>query len=93
LPQIYTSVFHESLDSLDTYEEIYNEYFDVAPSSQYPRYDLLGYDLTRHFLHLVAQKDTAVIQESWSGAQSVIQYLPSAKHRGFENQKIVVIRK
>ena len=93
LPQIYTSVFHESLDSLDTYEEIYNEYFDVAPSSQYPRYDLLGYDLTRHFLHLVAQKDTAVIQESWSGAQSVIQYLPSARHRGFENQKIVVIRK
>ena len=93
LPQIYTSVFHESFDSLDTYEEIYNEYFDVAPSSQYPRYDLLGYDLTRHFLHLVAQKDTAVIQESWSGAQSVIQYLPSAKHRGFENQKIVVIRK
>lgn len=93
LPQIYTSVFHESLDSLDTYEEIYNEYFDVAPSSQYPRYDLLGYDLTRHFLHLVAQKDTAVIQESWSGTQSVIQYLPSAKHRGFENQKIVVIRK
>lgn len=93
LPQIFTSVFHESLDSIDTYEEIYNEYFDVAPSSQYPRYDLLGYDLTRHFLHLVAQKDTAVIQESWSGAQSVIQYLPSAKHRGFENQKIVVIRK
>ena len=93
LPQIYTSVFHESLNSLETYEEIYNEYFDVAPSSQYPRYDLLGYDLTRHFLHLVAQKDTAVIQESWSGAQSVIQYLPSAKHRGFENQKIVVIRK
>jgi hypothetical protein len=93
LPQIYTSVFQESLDSLDTYEDIYNEYFDVAPSSQYPRYDLLGYDLTKHFLHLLAQKDTAVIHESWSGAQSVIQYLPSAKHRGFENQKIVVIRK
>ena len=93
LPQIYTSVFQESLDSLDTYEEIYNEYFDVAPSSQYPRYDLLGYDLTKHFLYLLVQKDTAVLQESWSGAQSVIQYEPSTLHRGLENQKIAVIRK
>ena len=93
LPQIYTSVFQESLDSLDTYEEIYNEYFDVAPSSQCPRYDLLGYDLTKHFLHLLVQKDTAVLKESWTGVQSVIQYQPSTKHRGFENQKIVVIRK
>jgi hypothetical protein len=93
LPQIYTSVFQESLDSLDTYEEIYNEYFDVVPSSQYPRYDLLGYDLTKHFLYLLVEKDTAVLQESWSGAQSVIQYHPSTQHRGFENQKIVVVRK
>ena len=93
LPQIYTSVFQESLDSLDTYEEIYNEYFDVVPSSQYPRYDLLGYDLTKHFLYLLVEKDTAVLQESWSGAQSVIQYHSSTQHRGFENQKIVVVRK
>jgi hypothetical protein len=93
LPQIYTSVFQESLDSLDTYEEIYNEYFDVVPSSQYPRYDLLGYDLTKHFLYLLVEKDTAVLQESWSGAQSVIQYHQSTQHRGFENQKIVVVRK
>jgi hypothetical protein len=93
LPQIYTSVFHEVLGVSETYDAIYKQYFKVEPSAKDPRYDLLGYDLTKHLIYLLQQSDTRALQESWMGVQSAIQYNRSLIHSGYENQKISVIRK
>jgi hypothetical protein len=93
LPQIYTSVFHGDSISSEQYDMMYEEYFETLPSSQYPRYDLLGYDLTKHFLRLIQNPDTNTLQEPWDGVQSSIQYMPSSTHQGYENKKISVIRK
>ena len=93
LPQIYTSVFYEELVSPEEYEELYATYFDTKPSAQSPRYDLLGYDLTKHFIELLQSLDTTLLSEDWIGVQSAIQYQPSSVHAGYENKKISVIRK
>ena len=93
LPQIYTSVFYEELVSPEAYEELYATYFDTKPSAQSPRYDLLGYDLTKHFIELLQSSDTTLLSEDWIGVQSAIQYQPSSVHAGYENKKISVIRK
>jgi hypothetical protein len=93
LPQIYTSVFYEELVSPEAYEELYSTYFDAKPSAQSPRYDLLGYDLTKHFIELLQSSDTMSLSNDWMGVQSAIQYQPSSVHAGYENKKITVIRK
>ena len=93
LPQIYTSVFYEELVSPEAYEELYSTYFDAKPSAQSPRYDLLGYDLTKHFISLLQASDTSALSNDWMGVQSAIQYQPSSVHAGYENKKITVIRK
>ena len=60
LPQIYTSVFYEDLVSPEAYEELYATYFETKPSAQFPRYHLLGYDLTKHFIELLQSSDTTM---------------------------------
>lgn len=59
LPQIYTTIFAtDSLVSLDEYEQAYDLYFGHAHASNYPRFDVLGYDLTRQFLAFLKGQDT-----------------------------------
>ena len=93
LPQIYTTVFYEELVSPEAYEEVYATYFDAQPSAQSPRYDLLGYDLTKHFISLLQASDTSALSNDWMGVQSAIKYQASSLHAGYENKKITVIRK
>jgi hypothetical protein len=93
LPQIYTSIFKDQVTSPMEYKQIYQRYFDSKPLAQYPRYDLLGYDLTKHLIVILQAESDASVEEIWNGAQSVIQYQPSSTHAGYENQQISVIRK
>lgn len=93
LPQIYTSIFRDQVTSPMEYKQIYQRYFDSKPLAQYPRYDLLGYDLTKHLIAILQAESDASVEEIWNGAQSVIQYQPSSTHAGYENQQISVIRK
>lgn len=95
LPQIYTSVFSDSISVTDTYTETFQQYFRHTLSSELPRYDLLGYDQTRHLLHLLQNNnltDSAALQ-IWYGTQSNIQYQKSNLDGGYENQMIHIIRK
>lgn len=57
LPQIYATIFaSDSVSSAFDYEQAYKLYFGHSHASNNPRYDLLGYDLTRQFLaHLRKQ--------------------------------------
>lgn len=94
LPQIYTTVFSDELTIPDTYAEVYSSFFGHELSSTRPYYDLLGYDLTRHLLHMLQNDelgaDTTLL---WNGVQSPIQYHRTGEHGGYENQMIQIIHK
>lgn len=51
LPQVYATIFAtDSVVSTDIYEQAYDLYFGHSHASDHPRFDLLGYDLTRQFI-------------------------------------------
>ena len=95
LPQIYTTIFSDSIDNYNAYMQVYQQYFDHPLASEQPRYDLLGYDQTRHMLQLLQQyKLTDTIDtQLWNGIQSNIQYHQVSPNGGYENQLIHIIRK
>lgn len=98
LPQLYTSAFSDSVNIPAAYTQAFTEYFGHDLSSEHPRYDLLGYDLTLHLLRMLQQahKDetnTLPTDSIWSGTQTNIQYKQVSADGGYENQTIHVIRK
>lgn len=93
LPQIYTSIFHEATEeSIKAYKAIYEQYFST-PAAEHPRYDLLGYDLTKHLLALLPINDPLQLEEMWEGIQTRIMYQHPEEGSGYVNQEINIIRK
>ncbi len=56
LPLIYTTIFHKpsTLDNI-FYNHKFENYFKTKPDDETPRYDLLGYDLTRYMIEVLQQ--------------------------------------
>lgn len=100
-PQIYTTVFALQPNVPDYYEDTFRQYFDHALASEHPRFDLLGYDLTRHLLHIVQALRAEVTPDMQQvitgdvhyGAQSDIRYRRVGAQGGYENYDIRIIRK
>ena len=100
--QIYTSMFasefYSQADSLN-YDAQWAHYCRYKPSSALPRYDLLGYDLTRHLLRILQQlydvADPAytqtVITRPYHGLQSDIRYKRVSDTGGYINNAIHVL--
>jgi hypothetical protein len=93
LPQIYTSVFASEPSVSAAYAATFEQYFGHELSSNQPRYDLLGYDLTLQLLHQLMHTATAEEQTVWYGIQSNILYQAQSEISGYENQEILIIRK
>jgi hypothetical protein len=93
LPQIYTSVFASEPSVSAAYAATFEQYFGHELSSNQPRYDLLGYDLTLQLLHQLMHTATAEEQTVWYGVQSNILYQALSEISGYENQEILIIRK
>lgn len=98
LPQIYTSVFKQHCSIPSSYEQMYQEIFGHKRASSRPYYDLLGYDLTSHLLHMLQQatgrdRQTSIKQRSWHGIQANIHYNKTSSQGGYENNVIHIIRK
>ena len=92
LPQLYASVFAQEHTTSETYDALWNTYFDHELSSHHPRYDLLGYDLTSQLLHaLRLTKDGIAHDELWEGLQARIHYLQTAPDSGYENHIVNII--
>ncbi len=102
LPMLYASIFHE-LDSHSFYEykHLYELYFGHELSSTDPRYDLLGYDMTKAmitYLQLAHQVDyeaerDAIYSQLQKGIQSDLA-LPRIHERGGKmNAAIHIYRK
>ena len=92
IPSIYTSIFSSDA-SLDSYNQLYKRFFATSPKSSNPRYDLLGYDLTKQLLNILEDTVECKVGETWVGVQSKIRYESSSVHSGFENKHVRVIRK
>ena len=102
IEMVYVSIFHEpNADLLASYEALYQQYFGHALSSLHPRYDLLGYDLTkatiRHLLlsqQAISDQDKQkVFAEEYHGLQSDIHYEKVSEDGGLENQCIKLVWK
>lgn len=98
IPQLYTSAFSNSLNVPAAYLATFREYFGHELSSNLPRYDLLGYDLTLHLLRMLQQahaENTNILplDTVWNGTQTSIQYKKVSSAGGYENQTIHIIRK
>lgn len=93
LPQLYTSVFSPAPMVPDSYEQLFEQYFNHELSSTQPRYDLLGYDLTAHLLAMLQQTNdtTPLTNESWNGIQANIHYIQTTPQSGYENHNIHII--
>lgn len=88
LPQLYASVFAQEPVVPATYQALYDQYFAHELSSERPRYDLLGYDLTSHLLHTLRHN---VSEEVWEGIQARIHYQSTGEGGGYENHTIHII--
>lgn len=83
LPSVYTSVFTAHADR-EAYEAQWNTYFDTKHASDAPRFDLLGYDLTRALM-------------AWFQGQNQIQGLQSdirwqqIENGGYQNASVRVV--
>ena len=101
LPMIYTGVFH-SYDSsrIGHFETLYHHFFGHALASEHPRFDLLGYDLTRaliiHLQQCTQQPNEQLtdecISQPVSGIQSDILFRRIGEQGGRINAAIKVIR-
>ena len=94
--QIYTSIFKQSYHIPDTYSQHFEQYFNYNITQQLPRYDLLGYDLTRHLLIILDKKvnghEIPIEHLFHSGIQSNIRY-QQISQGGYENQTIHIRHK
>ena len=85
LPLLYTSIFStDQPTARDAYEMHYERYFGHEHVSTTPRYDLLGYDLTRTIAAIL--KDT-----TYSGLQSDIRFEQVNPEGGYINTNVHVI--
>lgn len=92
LPQLYTLVFRTpDAESIALYDQDFAKYFGHQLSSTLPRYDLLGYDLTRYALQALKDGTFQVKQEIFDGLQSSILFTQTP-NGGYENTHIVISR-
>lgn len=87
MPQVYTTIFAtDSVPALAQYETTYSTYFGHQHASLLPRYDLLGYDVTRQFL------DALMGKQPTPGLQSDICFTQVGEG-GFVNTHIKLMHK
>lgn len=94
--------FKKEVDgSWSRFDELMDTYFNVrTPSQARPRYDLLGYDLTRYFIPAVLRAMQAETDEEWQtafetvhdGLQSTLQF-QRVEEGGFMNTPLRLVRK
>lgn len=86
VPLIYTSTFvTEQEADMTAYNETWEKYFHIPHTISYPRYDLLGYDITRKLIGLL-------IDKRYPGMQSDIDFEPYTDGGAMINSHIEVLR-
>ncbi|MBQ7191691.1 MAG: hypothetical protein IJS00_02325 [Paludibacteraceae bacterium] len=102
LGQVYTSIFSSEFYSANdsiSYAADWQRYCHYRPSSDWPRFDLLGYDLTCHLLRMLQQMQEVVdpnyiptiLTRPYNGLQSRIQYRRVSYTGGYINCSLQVL--
>ena len=87
LPQMFTSVFATDVPADKTeYENLFATYFKHEHASELPRFDLLGYDLTRQLVAWLEGKE-------YFGLQSDIRFERVSDFGGLVNTHVQIVRK
>lgn len=98
LPSFYSTIFHGvkglSLEKI-AYSVNFKRYFGNELENETPRYDYLGYDITRYAVQLLQQKQNGsrslpVETLRYRGLQSDIECVRVGEHGGFENRSIQI---
>ncbi len=98
LPSFYSTIFHGvkglSLEKI-SYSMNFRRYFGNELENETPRYDYLGYDITRYTIQLLQQKQAdsrslPVEELRYRGLQSDIECVRVGEHGGFENHSIQI---
>lgn len=85
LPQIYTSIFKQQITADAVYEEDFQHYFGHEHATDTPRFDLLGYDLTRELVAYLQGKE-------YHGLQSDVRFERISEEGGWINTHIEIQR-
>ena len=85
IPQVYASMFTAN-GNREAYDEQWNTYFKSEHASDAPRYDLLGYDLTKALMAWINGK------KEYNGLQSHIRWT-QAGEGGWQNSAVGIIEK
>ena len=87
LPQIYTSVFATDVPAdLTYYEGQFSLFFQHPHKTDMPRFDLLGYDVTRQMIAWLEGKE-------YFGLQSDMRFERVSETSGLINTHVAIIRK
>ena len=88
----YLSFFRDEFpqEAYDDYMRRFGELFAWTPTHEFPRFDLLGYDLTNYFLNTILTKEVSVRQlfPVHEGIQSDIQFEKSTERGGYINKQL-----
>ncbi len=100
IPQYYTSAFAKEPDTvqLTVYEQMLKRFFKSPITSKNPRFDILGFDITRYLVMLLQRRPAAELSAEiesivLNGLQSDIQMKKVSDEGGYVNQKITLIEK
>ena len=85
IPQVYTSMFTANA-GLEEYETNWKNYYINDHLSEAPRFDLLGYDLTKALVAWLQGK------QEMTGLQSVIRWKQD-NNGGYQNESIQIVEK
>ena len=95
VPMIFTSMF-APLSEANNYEAEYKKYYGELPPTTYPQYDVLGYDMTRFFIHCLTNNETSLEEQlpqtTHRGIITSPRYQRPTPTSGFINQRIYILQ-
>lgn len=95
----YVSPFKPYFDagSTNNYNIKFAEFFKWNPQIDAPRYDVLGYDLTKYFVNMLKTQGVDFDKNSdklpaLEGIQSKMEFIRTSKRSGFINQQLYFVK-
>jgi len=99
LPQIYTTVFKQEMDTA-AYQRLYNRFYSTPRVSTRPCYDLLGYDLMKYTLETLQAMHESngmldeedIVSRYCEGLQSDVQFERISSDGGYLNVHVKSVK-
>lgn len=88
----YLSFFRDEFpeEAYLKYQHNFSSYFNWTPINEFPRYDLLGYDLMKYFIDtiLTTEVSTRQLYPVYEGIQSDMQFEKATDRGGYVNKQL-----